>query len=159
MIRKLASGEYRLYSRKKNPNMSASHAPGYSGKPLSAKIGLKDGQRVSLIGAPEDVRQSLEAAGHSIDWTRFPATALDCILLFAPDQRALEAGFASAAAALVPAGMLWVAWPKKASGVRTDLTEDRVRAHGLAVGLVDVKVCAVSEVWGGLKFVRRIKDR
>ena len=67
--------------------------------------------------------------------------------------------FAPAAATLTPAGMLWVAWPKKASKVPTDLIENRVRTHGLAGGLVDVKVCAVDEVWSGLKFVRRLGDR
>jgi hypothetical protein len=64
-----------------------------------------------------------------------------------------------AANALTPAGMLWVAWPKKAAKIPTDLTEDRVRDYGLAAGLVDVKVCAVTDVWSGLKFVRRLKDR
>jgi hypothetical protein len=145
--------------RKENVRGSPPPAPGYSGKPLAAKIGLKDGQRVSLIDAPSPIRAALEAAGQEVEWPRFPATELDCVVLFAPDRAALEAGFAKAAGTLVPAGMLWVAWPKKASGVRTDLTEDQVRAHGLACGLVDVKVCAVSEVWSGLKFVRRLADR
>lgn len=134
-------------------------APGYSGKPLAAKIGLKDGQRVSLIHAPAEIRAVLDAAGHEVEWKRFPTSGLDCVMLFAPDRAALDAGFAMAAATLVPSGMLWVAWPKKTSGVRTDLTEELVRAHGLASGLVDVKVCAISEVWSGLKFVRRLADR
>ena len=133
--------------------------PGYSGKPLSAKIGLKNGQRVSLIGAPADVRAQLVEPGNRIVWKRFPSDDLDCIILFAADRQTLVSRFAKAAAALVPAGMLWVAWPKKASGMATDLTEDRVRDHGLAEGLVDVKVCAVSDVWSGLKFVRRLEDR
>jgi hypothetical protein len=133
--------------------------PGYSGKALPAKIGLKDGYRVSLIGAPAEVRAQLVQPRNRIEWKRFPASGLDCIILFAADGRALESGFEKAAAALTPAGMLWVAWPKKASGVPTDLTEDRVRDHGLAEGLVDVKVCAMSEVWSGLKFVRRLVDR
>ena len=133
--------------------------PGYSGKTLPTKIGLKDGQRVSLIGAPADVRALLIEPGNRIAWKRFPTDRLDCIILFAPDHRALERGFTKAASSLVPAGMLWVAWPKKTSGMSTDLTEERVRDHGLAGGLVDVKVCAVSDVWSGLKFVRRLKDR
>jgi len=133
--------------------------PGYSGKALPAKIGLKDRQRVSLIGAPADVRARLVEPGNRIIWKWFPSEALDCIILFAADRQTLESGFAEAAAALVPTGMLWVAWPKKASGMATDLTEDRVRDHGLAEGLVDAKVCAVSEVWSGLKFVRRLEDR
>jgi len=133
--------------------------PGYSGKTLPAKIGLKNGHHLSLIGAPADVRAQLVEPGNGIIWKRFPTDGLDCIILFAADQRTLESRFASAAVALMPAGMLWVAWPKKASGMPTDLTEDRVREHGLAGGLVDVKVCAVSDVWSGLKFVRRLKDR
>lgn len=133
--------------------------PGYSGKTLSTKIGLKDGQRASLIGAPADVRAQLVVPENRIAWKRFPTGALDCIILFAPDRRTLESEFGRASAALTPAGMLWVAWPKKASGISTDLTEDRVREHGLAAGLVDVKVCAVSDVWSGLKFVRRLEDR
>jgi hypothetical protein len=133
--------------------------PGYSGKPLPAKIGLTDGQRVSLVGVPADIRPLLQASGNRIEWKRFPATDLDCIVLFAAEHRTLEAGFAKAAAALTPAGMLWVAWPKKASGMPTDLTENRIRDHGIACGMVDVKVCAVSDVWSGLKFVRRLRDR
>jgi hypothetical protein len=72
---------------------------------------------------------------------------------------ALEAALLPAATALTPAGMLWVAWPKRAANVPTDLTDDRVRAFGLAAGAVDVKVCAISEIWSGLKFVRRLEDR
>ena len=87
------------------------------------------------------------------------ASPLDLVLFFAPSVARLEAGFTRHARRLVPEGMLWVAWPKKASGVRTDLSEDRVRAIGLAAGLVDVKVCAVDAVWSALKFVRRLKDR
>lgn len=132
---------------------------GYFGKPLPAKIGLRDGQRVSLIGVPADVRPLLESPGNRIQWKRFPAAGLDCIILFTANRMTLESGFTKAAGALTPAGMLWVAWPKKASGMPTDLTEDRVRDHGLAYGMLDVKVCAVSEVWSGLKFVRRLSDR
>jgi hypothetical protein len=84
---------------------------------------------------------------------------VDGVLLFAPVVAALEAALLPAATALTPAGMLWVAWPKRAAKVPTDLTEDRVRAFGLAAGLVDVKVCAISEIWSGLKFVRRLEDR
>jgi hypothetical protein len=132
---------------------------GYSGKSLYAKLGLKDGHRVSLIGAPPAVRAQLVEQGKGIEWKRFPTGGLNCIILFAADRRTLESGFAGAAASLVAAGMLWVGWPKKTSGVATDLTEDRVREHGLAEGLVDVKVCAIDDVWSGLKFVRRLEDR
>jgi hypothetical protein len=137
----------------------AADLPGYSGKPLYAKLGLKDGHRVSLIGAPPAVRAQLVEQANGIAWKRFPTGGLDCIILFAADRRTLESGFAEAAASLVATGMLWLGWPKKASGTATDLTEDRVREYGLARGLVDVKVCAINEVWSGLKFVRRLEDR
>jgi hypothetical protein len=132
---------------------------GYSGKPLAAKLGLKPGLSVALLGAPSGFHRSLSPEPSAIAWHHRLRAGLDCIVLFAPDFATLEAGFAPAAASLTPSGMLWVAWPKRASKVATDLTEDRVRAHGLAVGLVDVKVCAVDDVWSGLKFVRRLTDR
>ena len=94
-----------------------------------------------------------------IVWRADLRATVDGVLLFAPMVAALEAALLPAASALTPAGMLWVAWPKRAAKVPTDLTEDRVRAFGLAAGLVDVKVCAISEVWSGLKFVRRLEDR
>lgn len=132
---------------------------GYSGTPLPSKLGLKEGFSVALVGAPRGFRETLAPLPPRISWRRSLRAPLDCVLLFAPDVAALESRFATAAAALAPAGMVWVAWPKKASKVPTDLTEDVVRAHGLAVGLVDVKVCAVDDVWSGLKFVRRLRDR
>ena len=94
-----------------------------------------------------------------IVWRADLRTTVDGVLLFAPMVAALEAALLPAASALTPAGMLWIAWPKRAAKVPTDLTEDRVRAFGLAAGLVDVKVCAISEIWSGLKFVRRLEDR
>ena len=132
---------------------------GYSGTPLAKKLGLREGQRVALHGAPPGFRESLEPVPPGIRWQARLRASLDCVVLFAPMAAALEPSLRQAAAALAPAGMLWVAWPKKASRVPTDLTEDRVRARGLGAGLVDVKVCAISEVWSGLKFVRRLEDR
>jgi hypothetical protein len=133
--------------------------PGYSGTPLARKLGLKEGQRVALHGAPTGFRGVLEPIPPGIRWQTELRGPLDCIILFAPAAAALEATFRPAAESLTPAGMLWVAWPKKAAKIPTDLTEDRVRDYGLSAGLVDVKVCAVTEVWSGLKFVRRLKDR
>lgn len=133
--------------------------PGYSGTPLTTKLGLKAGQRVVLYGAPAGFRDTLEPIPPGIQWRTVLRAPLDCVVLFAPAAAALESALERAAAALTPAGMLWVAWPKQAAKVATDLTEDRVRAYGLALGLVDVKVCAVTDVWSGLKFVRRLKDR
>jgi hypothetical protein len=92
-------------------------------------------------------------------WETTLRAPLDVVVLFAPNRAALVRGFAPAARSLSPAGMLWVAWPKAAAKVATDLDENVVREHGLAAGLVDVKVCAITDVWSGLKFVRRVADR
>jgi hypothetical protein len=133
--------------------------PGYSGTPLAKKFGLKEGQRVALFSAPAGFRETLAPVPPRIHWQTNLRAPIDCVILFAPRAAALDTALRPAAAALTSAGMLWVAWPKKAAKVPTDLTEDRVRAYGLAAGLVDVKVCAVTDVWSGLKFVRRLKDR
>ncbi|HEX6511491.1 MAG TPA: DUF3052 family protein [Chloroflexota bacterium] len=87
------------------------------------------------------------------------AAESDVILLFATSRTDLATQLGAAVAALAPAGGLWLAWPKKASGVPTDLTESAVRELGLATGLVDNKVCAIDETWSGLRFVRRLRDR
>ena len=132
---------------------------GYSGTPLVQKLGVKAGHKVSLIKAPAGFRQELGALP---DQARFSGAAngpLDVVLLFVKSRGELEAQFGDLAKRLASAGMLWVAWPKKASGVATDLTENVVREIGLEGGLVDIKVCAVDEVWSGLKFVIRLKDR
>jgi hypothetical protein len=133
---------------------------GYSGTPLPTKLGIKEGHRVALIGAPRGFERTLGAlpAGAA---TRTDArgAGLDVILLFTKRRSELERRFAALATKLAPAGGLWVAWPKQASGVATDLTEGVVRAIGLARGLVDNKVCAVDDVWSGLRFVIRLKDR
>ena len=132
---------------------------GYSGKPLVQKLGIKDGWAIAILNAPEGYGRVL---GRLPRLTTHRATAtgrLDFIQFFTKDKRELERRFAGLARALAPAGMLWISWPKQASGVATDLTEDVIRAIGLAHGLVDVKVAAVDEVWSGLKFVRRVKDR
>jgi len=132
---------------------------GYSGTPLPKKLGVKEAQRLALVGAPagfslgalpDGVRTSSSLAGKE---------PLDVILLFVTSRRALEQKFAPAAGRLTPAGRLWVAWPKKASGARTDLTEDVARQVGLPRGLVDNKVCAIDETWSGLQFVWRLENR
>ncbi|HEY1729070.1 MAG TPA: hypothetical protein VGG22_11900 [Candidatus Baltobacteraceae bacterium] len=97
--------------------------------------------------------------GAIADCTCAKTKPLDFVLLFSDSRKKLPKDFAVWAKLLTPAGMLWVAWPKKTSGVATDLNEQVVRDVGLAAGLVDVKVCAISEIWSGLKFVRRLKDR
>jgi hypothetical protein len=132
---------------------------GYSGKPLVQKLGVKPATRLALWDAPEGFEAELGPLPAGV--RRLPAGEgpVECVLLFADRAAALAKAFPRAARTLTEAGMLWAAWPKKASGVATDLTEDVVRRVGLAAGLVDVKVCAVNDVWSGLKFVRRLKDR
>jgi hypothetical protein len=133
--------------------------PGYSGTPLSKKLGIKSGFRVLLEDMPPEVRAELTPALIDCKIVRDGNTSLDFVMAFTKSKAALAKDFTRLSKQLAPAGMLWVSWPKKSSGVATDLDENIVREIGLAAGLVDVKVCAVTEVWSGLKFVRRVKDR
>ena len=132
--------------------------PGYSGTALPKKLGIKAGFRVRLTNAPAEVRAELREAVAECDLLK-KGDALDFAMIFTKSRADLTTGFARIAKELTPAGMLWVSWPKKSSGVATDLDENIVREIGLNAGLVDVKVCAVTEVWSGLKFMRRVKDR
>ena len=131
---------------------------GYSGKPLVQKLGIKDGWAIAILNAPNGYERTLKLPDN-VRRKANAAGSLDFIQFFTDQKRELEGRFGALARALAPAGMLWISWPKKASGVATDLTEDVIRVIGLAHGLVDVKVAAVDDVWSGLKFVRRIKDR
>jgi len=132
---------------------------GYSGTPLPKKLGIKEGTRIALVNAPEDFQSELNELPDNVEFIKRPTKSLDIILLFVLSERALARDFAKLAAKLTANGMLWIAWPKKSSGVTTDLTEQRVQRIGLDAGLVDVKVCAIDETWSGLKFVYRLKDR
>lgn len=131
--------------------------PGYSGTPLPKKLGIKPGFRVHLANAPAEVRAELREALAQCEMK--PGGELDFAMLFTKSRAELAREFSRTAKLLAPAGMLWVSWPKKSSGVASDLDDNLVRIIGLDAGLVDVKVCAVTEVWSGLKFVRRVKDR
>lgn len=133
--------------------------PGYSGTPLPKKLGIKDGYRAALIGMPGEVRAELRDALAACRIPKDGAGPLDFIFLFSKSRTELERELKRVRKTLAPAGMLWISWPKKASGVATDLAEDVIRAVGLKAGLVDVKVCAVTEVWSGLKFVIPVKNR
>jgi hypothetical protein len=132
--------------------------PGYSGTPLPTKLGIKAGFCVHLANAPAEVRAELSAALAECSLAKKGAL-LDFAMIFTGSRRELTKEFSRLQKRLTPAGMLWVSWPKRSSGVETDLNENMVRETGLDAGLVDVKVCAVTEVWSGLKFVRRLKDR
>ena len=130
---------------------------GYSGTPLVDKLGIKSGARLKFVSEPKGFDALL---GELPEGSRFATSgALDFAMLFAKARSDLVKGFARLRDRLEPNGMLWVAWPKKTSGVETDLTEGVVRTFGLESGLVDVKVCAIDDTWSGLKFVRRLKDR
>jgi len=133
--------------------------PGYSGAPLPKKLGIKDGFVVRLVDAPNEVLAELAAALKNCKVVQNSRAPIDFIQVFTKSKAALAKQFKVLANQLAPAGMLWVSWPKKSSGVLTDINENIVREIGLAAGLVDVKVCAVTDVWSGLKFVRRLKDR
>jgi hypothetical protein len=133
--------------------------PGYSGTPLPKKLGIKAGFYVCLVDAPAEVRAELSSDLAACKVTGENKTPLDFAMVFTKSKTELAKEFKRISKQLTPAGMFWVSWPKKSSGVATDLDENIVRQIGLAAGLVDVKVCAVTEVWSGLKFVRRVKDR
>ena len=131
---------------------------GYSGTPLPAKLGIKAGSRLLLDGAPGDL--DLEPLPDGVRVHARPGAApYDVVLLFTPDAARLHGRWPALVPRLATAGRLWVCWPKKSSGVPTDLTENVVRDYGLEQGLVDVTVCAVDATWSGLAFVRRLKDR
>jgi len=133
--------------------------PGYSGTPLPKKLGIKDAFQICLIDAPPEVVAELKVTLDKCSKVNDSKSAIDFAMVFTKSGSALTKEFNRMIKQLSPAGMFWVSWPKKTSGVPTDLNEKIVREIGLAVGLVDVKVCAVTEVWSGLKFVRRLKDR
>jgi hypothetical protein len=132
---------------------------GYSGTPLAAKLGIRAGSRVALLQAPDGFDDALAPLPDGVRVLRRLAPALDVAVLFVTERRELERRFPAVAAAITPAGGFWVAWPKRASKVATDVTEDVLREVGLPRGLVDNKVCAVTDVWSGLRFVWRKENR
>lgn len=132
---------------------------GYSGTPLPKKLGLKPGQSILLQAIPQNVRELIRTETTEAK-TRFTGRgSYDLILLFVKSRAELEQRFAKLATCLTPAGALWIAWPKKASKLPTDMTEDAVREVALPLGLVDNKVCAIDDVWSGLRCVIRKENR
>jgi Protein of unknown function (DUF3052) len=125
---------------------------GYSGTPLVNKIGIKAGQRVMFVNEPPHFQKLL---GRLPILGKISDEGLDVIILFVRSLTDLRDMFPRAQQGLAAKGMLWVGWPKKSSGVKTDLDENVIRDFGLKQGLVDVKVCAIDETWSGLKFVVR----
>ena len=132
---------------------------GYASRSLVDKLGIEAGWRIAILHAPAGYARTLGPLPAGLRRSPRPRGPLDFVQFFTRQRRELERRFPTLGRSLAPAGMLWVSWPKQASGVATDLTEDVVRTIGLAHGLVDVKVAAVDAVWSGLKFVRRVRDR
>ncbi|MEP6911316.1 MAG: DUF3052 domain-containing protein [bacterium] len=132
---------------------------GYSETPLVKKLGIKEGSRIALVNPPRSFRKKLGPLPAQAKVVSQTLDDLDLILFFVKKESELAEAFALLAENLKPAGMLWIAWPKKSSGVATDLAFNNVQTLGLSAGLVDTKICAVDEVWSGLKFVFRLKDR
>jgi hypothetical protein len=128
---------------------------GYSGTPLLTKLGVKGGMRVAVLGAPEGFDDTLGPLPEGVAVARRLGGSKDMVIVFVKERAALARRLDALRAAIAPDGMVWVAWPKKASGVITDVTEDVVRTVVLPTGLVDVKVCAIDATWSGLKVVIR----
>jgi hypothetical protein len=135
-------------------------ASGYSGTPLPKKLGIKPDARVALLGSvPDQFQRTLGELPPGVVLRRRARGPLDVVVAFFVSAAELERRLPALRTALDPAGGLWIAWPKRSSGVETDLGEATVRELGLAAGLVDNKVCAIDEVWSGLRLVYRLRDR
>ena len=128
---------------------------GYSGTPLPKKLGFKPGMAVAFVGAPDGFEGALGELPDGVAVGTRLAGRKDLVVFFTTERRALARKAVALKRAIAPDGMAWVAWPKRASGVPTDVTEDVVREVALPLGLVDVKVCAIDETWSGLKLVIR----
>ena len=139
--------------------MPSADPAGYSGTPLPRKLGIKPEARLGLVGAPDGFDQVLGELPPGVSVRRRLQGSLDVIIAFFVARSELERRLPACKNALTPAGGLWVAWPKRSSGVATDLGEGAVRELGLASGLVDNKVCAIDATWSGLRFVYRLADR
>ncbi len=129
--------------------------PGYSGAPLARKLGIGPGSRVVVVHAPEGYRDWLAPLPEGVRFEAKVSAAIDVVHVFVDRRTALKIQLDSLRDRIAPATAVWVSWPKKASRVPTDITEDTIRELALPIGFVDVKVCAVSDVWSGLKLVIR----
>jgi hypothetical protein len=126
---------------------------GYSGKPVVQKLGIKPGFRIFAPGLSVSYRDVVGELPDGVTLVRAAKAPLDMVHVFATEAKGLAAKLRAFRAAIAPDGMIWVSWPKKASRVATDLTDVVVRDTALPLGLVDIKVCAIDDVWSGLKFV------
>jgi hypothetical protein len=132
---------------------------GYSKTPLAQKLGIKAGAKVVTLGAPAGYRKWLAPLPDKVSFADKTSAGSEFVHLFVTERRILEAELKRLRKLLANTGTLWVSWPKKSSGVATDITEDVIREVCLPLGLVDVKVCAVDEVWSGLKLMIRRENR
>jgi hypothetical protein len=128
---------------------------GYSGTPLPQKLGIKEASVVALVGAPAGFDLGSVPTGAMVRTGLGGKVLLDVVLVFVKTRAMLERQLAASRPRIQQAGAIWIAWPKKASGIATDVTEDTVRAVALPTGLVDNKVCAIDEIWSGLRLVIR----
>jgi hypothetical protein len=135
--------------------MGSVSSAGYSGTPLAKKLGIKAGGRVFVAGAPKDYLQLLEPLPAGVVFAKRVSPTINVAHVFTADRQELIRHLDSLRGVLNPEAMIWVSWPKKASKVVTDVTEEIIRQIALPLGLVDVKVCAVTDVWSGLKLVVR----
>jgi hypothetical protein len=132
---------------------------GYSGTPLSSKLGIRAGFAVHIKDAPRDYLNLLEPLPERVTFVSRLSSTVDLVHVFSARKSALARSLKSCRSTLRPTAVLWVSWPKKSSKVPTDITEDTIRELALPLGFVDVKVCAVTEVWSGLKLVVRKEKR
>jgi len=132
---------------------------GYSGTPLPKKLGIKEDHAVAFPAAPDDFPETLGGLPDGVVVKRIARGPLDVAVLFVHRRAELDSRIAALGRAVFPDGGLWIAWPKRASGVPTDMTEDVVRELGLPLGMVDNKVCAIDETWSGLRLVWRRENR
>ena len=141
--------------------MVAATSSGYSGTPLPRKLGIQQGDKLALLRAPENFRETLGVLpeGVSVAARARAGSDADVIVAFFTRRSELEKRLPKLMGALDVGGGLWIAWPKRSSGVETDITEDTLREVGLPLGLVDNKVCAIDETWSGLRFVYRKENR
>ncbi|HXX41003.1 MAG TPA: DUF3052 domain-containing protein [Chthoniobacterales bacterium] len=132
---------------------------GYSGTPLPQKLGIKPGSTVVALNQPANYESLLGKAAHNVKFSHRAVRGASFVHLFTTSRRELEKGLSMLRAKVADSGVVWVSWPKKSSGVPSDVTEDTIRKVGLPLGFVDVKVCAVDEIWSGLKLMIRRENR
>lgn len=132
---------------------------GYSGTPLAKKLGIKASIVIRLVNPPDDYASFFTDLPTDVTFTKDVTIATQMVHYFTKDIAALSSDIVALRQEIFPSGSIWVSWPKKASKIHCNITEDDIRQLALANGLVDVKVCAVSDIWSGLKLVVRVKDR